>query len=58
MMEKVTHPESISETFYTLGILIDQIATSQLVISYNKDPSDWCLHDPKEHKEERDLHGN
>ena len=33
-MEKVTHPESISETFYTLGILIDQIATSQLAISY------------------------
>ena len=24
-------------------------------IGYNKESSGWCLHDPKEHKEERDL---
>ena len=36
----------------TLGILTDHVATSQS--SYRKEPSDWCLYESKEHKEEQD----
>ena len=55
MTHKVTLPESICKKVNTLGILTDHIATRKLA---KIESSDWCLHDPKEHKKERNLRGN
>ena len=50
--QKMAHPQSISKMLHILGILTDHIATS---IGCNKESSDWCLDDSKEHKEKRDF---
>ena len=48
----MTHPQSISKILHILR------SRSNQPIGYKKESSDWCLHDPKEHKEERDFRGN
>ena len=52
----VTHPQSIFMMLHILSILTDHIMNQS--IHYNKESSDWCLHHPKEHKEEWDLREN